>query len=458
MRSVALKLALSAAFTVIASAVVLTATTKQAHANYMPSSEIPNAGRPPGVMTVYIHGRNTVNGGDNGADYWNQGDQDLHSSLNYGSNPQYIRWSGADALSQSYAGVKAKLDYACGNGQLCDIVCHSTGCALIGMILSQNNYGGSIRQVYALAGAQGGTMGATRMIQVQQGVSATITDLIVSHFGGNALIGAIVRPIVDEAVNWAMSHLPCGSVTGVIYDLEPDRMRCLYNHDAGSVLTWTITADHDKHLNRCRWYQVGCHLKNAAWGLWNSVWFWLLDGSNDGVLPVQSTASHRFQSENRDICSVYGLSGLWTNHYPIRYPSQACGRGTLTGTGHMNVTKLVAEAKLTGQTLPYTETWDEGGPCDEDTETEGSCNSYDDYFGHHVVDYDGSLINARCGGYELSTTNTAYGYDCGSLRYSGTGGYSVGYDGATCNGCYTSVSSGGNYTGGTCLVDDGSCN
>src|SRR6185295_925334 len=36
MRSVALKLALSAAFTVIASAVVLSATTKQAHAYYMP--------------------------------------------------------------------------------------------------------------------------------------------------------------------------------------------------------------------------------------------------------------------------------------------------------------------------------------------------------------------------------------------------------------------------------------
>src|SRR5262245_49528716 len=84
MRSVALKLALSAAFTMIASAAVLTATTKQAHAYYMPSNEIPYAGRPPGVMTVYIHGRNTVNGGDHGADYWNQGDQDLHSSLNYG--------------------------------------------------------------------------------------------------------------------------------------------------------------------------------------------------------------------------------------------------------------------------------------------------------------------------------------------------------------------------------------
>lgn len=404
--------------------------------NYLPTTEFigGQTPRPAGLVTVYVHGRNTVNGGDNGSQYWLQGGADLRPSITYGDNPLIVRWRGADALSSSYWKVKNDLDYACGAAggyQSCQIVCHSTGCELIGWILAEHasEYPGTITHVYALGGAQGGTPGATRMIQVQQGLSASITDLIVGHFGGNALIGAIVKPFVDEAVNWAMSLFPMGSVTGVIYDLVPDRARSLYNHDIGPV-TQTFTADHDKQLSKCKWYSIGCHLNNAGKGLYNGVWYWLLEGRNDGVVPVQSTASHRYQSDNRNICA----SSKFTNHYT----TQSCGRG-IVATVHMNLDRFLYEAHIyTTPTAAY-------DACDE-SETEGSCNSYDDYLSYHVTDTDGSAYNARCGGYELSTNNTAYGSDCNTFRYSGSGGFSTGYDDATCSGCY--VSGGTTSTGG----------
>jgi hypothetical protein len=366
-----------------------------------------------GLVTVYLHGRNTSNGGDNGASYWlNNGSQTISQS-DLGPNPVVVRWRGADALASSTYSVATALDRLCGGGLPCQIVCHSTGCLLIGRLVAENNnptyQRWNITTTYALAGAQGGTRGADIMVAINNG-AASWGSRIGSHFGG--VWGGVIGYFCGYLLNAAMEHF-AGPVTGVVYDLRVNSARSMYNHEV-SGSTQTVTASNRYFKKKCRWYQLGCHLNNAGRGLANGFTRVIFGSGADGVLPVTSTASFRYQINQISTCPSYG--GTWSNHYS----NQQCGEGlriesfSVSSKAHMEVKGLTKEAKIYWPT-----TYSEYDDCSE-SNTEGTCNSYDDYLDQPVAGGDGAPLNARCGGYELGTNNYYYGSDCNALRYSGS--------------------------------------
>lgn len=374
------------------------------------------------LITVYLHGRCGHTGGDNGVEYWRNGDESVSDSA-YGPSPVALRWHCMESLSASTSKMLVQLDALCyGADKPCQVVCHSTGCLLMGRLASETGRRWNITTVYALAGAQGGTPGADTMIDIYNGAPSWGAR-IGAKFGG--VWGGVVGWFAGKLSQMFMRHFEVGPfpVSGVIYDLRVNVARSMYYHDT-SYATQTITADNRFPRKRCRWYQVGCHLNNVGRGLSNALNRQIMHGGNDGVIPVSSSASFRMVIDQLNVCPLTG--GKWTNH-TTKQPCSSNGLSVPSiaifqaSDAHMEVKGQVKVANI------YSPPGPEYDDC-SDEETEGTCNSYDDYLDAPLPGGDGMAINERCGGYDLGTQNYYYGYDCSTLRYTGTTGGSTNYN------------------------------
>ncbi len=261
-----------------------------------------NAGE---YATIYIHGR--YNGTPTGWQAWGR--------VGTGPNPVLVNWDGRKYVSSQIGLLISALDAECvGVSKPCHIACYSTGCLLTGRALAENPNRWNVTDTMAIAGADGGTELAN--------LEWSIRNI--------PLFGAIVGWLTDF-FNLTFPEID--------YDLRTSVARAMYDHNQTSNVPFKRVSGHwNVPAERCAWYNLICHARNAGRALVREAFAAILgrDG-HDGVLPYHTTQAFNGAVQARNSCPPAGY-GRWTNHTSA-HPS--------CGTGFMNVYHTDAATLMT---------------------------------------------------------------------------------------------------------------